>query len=271
MKPVRASLFLALLACTPSGQRKTKTDDPLVVGRSAGDAAAPEAREGVRFGHPPAKVGTRWHVSLDAESHAEDDGGPDQISHYYSEYAVEVLATAGPAPSRMSVHVARNVNTYDYTTARTPVDGKDYVVDVTRPHVRSASGAEAPPEEAQRVIDWFPDLGTRARIDEILPDEAIRIGDSRDELAAAIMRILHPRAWSTESGHAVLARAVGESAVFDVHLEANSQAGLRLWLDGTATVRLRDAWLVDLDLAGRYTESTGVGGAFKVRRTVTSD
>jgi hypothetical protein len=247
----------------------------------AGSAQGARKGEGVSFGHPLPVPGTAWTVKVGASSESSDAQGGEQTSTYHSEYRVEILAVDGPAPSRVGLRFLRNAYIYGEREAPTAIQGKEYVVDARAPHVREAGGGAAAPEsEAQRVLDVFPDLGTRTRIDEVLPDEAMRIGDARDDLAGALLRVIHPRAWSLKHGTATLARVVGEAAVFDVTLDATSESGLHLEVSGEAHVRLRDAQLVELVLDGRYesvnsggtaSSSTEPPGTFSLRRTVTSD
>jgi hypothetical protein len=210
----------------------------------------------VRFGHPVPAPGSAWTVKLHAVSKSEE-----QVSTYDSDYRVEVIAVDGPAPSRVRLKFLRNVHAYQGRVAPTAIDGREYVVDARAPHVRDATDAPAPEAETQRVLDIFPDLGTRARIDEVLPDEAMHIGERRDELAAAILRIIHPRAWSLRAGSAALARVEGDDAVFKVSIDANSESGLHLEVAGEAHVRIRDARLSDLALDGGYDTKQKDGGS----------
>ncbi len=242
----------------------------------AGSVQGSQRGEGVSFGHPLPVPGAAWTVKVSATSESNDAQGGVQTSTYQSEYRVEILAVDGPAPSRVGLRFARNAYIYGEREAPTAIHGKEYVVDARAPHVREAGGGAAAPEsEAQRVLDVFPDLGTRTRIDEVLPDEAMRIGDARDELAGALLRVIHPRAWSLRHGTATLARVVGDAAVFEVTLDATSESGLHLEVSGQARVRLRDAQLVELALDGRYESVAGGNseppGTFSLRRTVTSD
>jgi hypothetical protein len=261
----KALLLLVLASCATPRPVGPADDPPLVVGRSVGDGGVAETA-GVRFQHPPAKVGARWRVALVAESIA-DGGG---VTRYESEYVVEILAVEGPAPSRVKVHVDRNVNAYQGSEVPTVVHGKDYVVDVREPHVQAATGGVVLPSEAERVLAWFPDLGTRARLDEILPDSSMRVGDSRDELAAAILRVLHPTAWKLDAGRATLARADASVAEFDVTIATTSAVGMKMNVSGRAYVRLADASLANLEVAGRY-EMGADAGRFEVKRTVTAE
>jgi hypothetical protein len=269
-------LLLVAPGCGPAGVRAPSPGGdpaapPLVIGRSASDAGVVDAQGGVRFGHPAQVVGARWRVSLVAESRSPDPAGGAQLSQYVSELGVEVAAVEGPAPTRLRVHVDANANVYQGLRTPTSVEGKEYLVDVKAPHVRDSSGAAAPADEARRVLDWFPDLGTRARLDEILPDAAMQLGERRDDLAAAVMRILHPTAWTLDAGRATLARVEDDAAVFDVVIDTTSETGMVMHVEGPARVRLRDSWLVSLELSGRYElpkAPTPVSGAFELRRTV---
>jgi hypothetical protein len=193
--------------------------------------------------------------------------GDEQFSEYQSDFHVEVLAVDGPAPSRMAVHVDRNVTVFRGSPTPTPIDGKDYVVAVESPQVRDAAGNEAPPSETERVLAWFPDLGTRTRLDETLPDAPMRIGERRDDLATAILRIVHPTAWKLDAGRATLVRANAEVAEFDVSLDATSETGIVMHVTGPARVRLRDSKLAELELRGTY-DAAGSGGTFELRRVV---
>lgn len=226
---------------------------------------------GIVFGHPPAAVGTAWNVEVWAVSRAPDPGGGTQISTYDSVYRVEVLGVDGPAPARVRLHFDKNVHTYQEQPTPTVIDGKEYIVDAKAPHVRDTADRPAPEEEAQRVLDVFPDLGTRARVDEVMPDDAMNVGDRRDELASAILRVMHPRAWTMNEGSATLVRSENGHAVFTVKIEASSNTGLRLVVAGEARVRLKDARLSELALEGTYREPNALPGTepatFKVRRT----
>jgi hypothetical protein len=219
-----------------------------------------------------------WTVVLHAASHAADPQGNEQVSAFDSEVRVEVLAVDGPAPSRVRMRFLRNVQTYQGRDTATLVDGKEYVVDARAPHVRDLTNAPAPEAEAQRVLDVFPDLGTRSRIDEVLPDEEMRLGERRDELAAAVLRVIHPRAWTLHAGTAVLSHVEldAQQAVFKVTLDASSEGGLRMKVSGEAHVALRDAQLAELALDGTYETKTDAGvveppGTFSLRRKVTWD
>jgi len=264
----------------PEGPPVSETPSPpLVVPPLDAGADARAAADGVLFGHPPAAVGAAFVVSVNAVSSSPDPQGGIQISTYDSEVKVEVLAVDGPAPSRVRLHFERNTRTFQEKETPTSLHGKTFLVDARAPHVRDEAGAPVAEEDTQKVLDVFPDLGTRARIDEVLPDEAMRIGEGRDDLAVAILRVIHPRAWTLRSGSAVLARTEAGHAVFAVKLDASSAGGLHMVVAGEARVRLRDARLSDLALEGTYEEpkagtpsttppEPARPGSFRLRRSV---
>ncbi len=191
-----------------------------------------------------------------------------QVSSFESEVEVEVLAVEGGAASRMALTFRKSVHVYQGTPTETVLAGRTYVVDRAAPQVRDAKGEAASADETQRVLDAFPDLGTRHRIDEVLPDAPMRIGERRDDLARALLRDLHPRAWTLDSGTAVLSRADDEHATFAVTLEATSEAGLHMRVEGEAHLRLADGRLSALTLAGAYEVPDGhPAGSFSLRRT----
>jgi hypothetical protein len=263
-----AVLGALVCACSPAAAPPV-VEVPLDVPRLDGGAPA-SATAGIRFGREPFRVGTRWSTSIRAESVTQDTTGGEQASAYVSEYSVEVLAVDGGAPSQVHVRFERNQNEYQGVPRGTSIDGKIYLVDAAGPSVRDPSGSAVSSDEVTRVLDVFPDLGTRMRVDEVLPDDPMKIGDRRDDLAGAILRVLHPRAWKLVSGHAALARVEGAMAVFAVDLDATSTSRLRMKVEGEAQVRLRDAWLMNLDLRGSYAHegSADVPGSFSVQRRV---
>lgn len=267
---------LALLAagctasCTPAGssqQAVAPVDVTLEVPR-LGDAGVETASGGVRFGRVPATVGDRWAVSVRAESRIADPQGGEQRSGYESDYEVDVLATNGVAPSRVQLRFARNVNVYQGAEKPTSIDGKTYVVDAAEPRVRDASGGAAPEEEAQRILDVFPDLGTRTGIDQVLPDEPMHVGERRDDLAAAVLSVLHPRAWKLRSGAATLTSFDATEAVFSVTLDATSGSGVHMVVAGEVRVRNRDARLAAIELHGTYELGPSSSGVVDIRRSV---
>src|SRR5262249_36291807 len=140
--------------------------------------------------------------------------------------------------------------------------------------VRDVADSPAPDDEAQRVLDVFPDLGTRTQVDQVLPDVGMAIGDERDELAGAILHVIHPRSWTLERGSALLSRvekgATGrDDAVFLVAIKAVSQNGVWMDVKGDARVRLDDARLVSIGLAGTYSyQKEAEAGSFSLQRTV---
>jgi hypothetical protein len=196
-------------------------------------------------------------------------GAEIQESAYVSEYSVEILATNGPAPSRVRLTFDKNLHVYQDAAKPTPIDGKTYVVEAALPAVRDANGAPVTSEEeTQRVLDVFPDLGTRTQVDQVLPDAAMAIGETRHELAAAILGVIHPRAWTLSRGTAVLVRVdradpKSDVAVFEVTLDATARSGVRMDVSGEARVRLRDARLVSVTLEGTYSSPSDVADPLK--------
>jgi hypothetical protein len=139
----------------------------------------------------------------------------------------------------------------------------------TEPFVRDASGGAASENETERVLDVFPDLGTRTRIDEVLPEVPMAIGDARDDLAPALLRLVHPRLWQLETGKASLARVEGSDAVFAIALVATSKAsGVHMDVKGEARIRTRDSRLVGLALDGAYDHDDATKGSFVLRRVI---
>lgn len=278
---VGAVVFLvghALVGCPrPADPAVALAPPDLVIPPLDGGATPPPSPSGggVRFAHPAPIAGTWWTVLVHASSHSSDDAGGDQVSTYDSEFRVEVLAVDGPVPSRVKLRFSKNAHAYQGNPVPTVIEGKEYTVDAHPPHVRDATNAAAPEDEAQRVLDVFPDLGTRTRIDEVLPDDAMHIGERRDELAAAVLRVIHPRAWTLRTGNATLVRVDGDHAVFRVSIDATSDTGLVMELSGEAQVRLHDARLSDLTLDGRYElKRAGTSeppGTFSLRRRITSE
>lgn len=254
------------LACTPAAHSTNAPVEAALMVPPLADGGTSGAHDGVRFGRVAAAVGTKWAVATRAESRTEDG---DQTSRYESDYTVEVLAVDGPAPSRVRLRFDRNVSIYRDAERPTTVHGNTYVVDGAQPYVRDASGGAASENETERVLDVFPDLGTRTRIDEALPEDPMRIGESRDDLAPALLRLVHPRLWQLAKGKATLARVEGGDAVFSVVLVAESRAsGVRMDVKGEARIRIRDSRLVALALDGAYDHGDATKGAFTLRRTV---
>ena len=120
-------------------------------------------------------------------------GPPALVEQYDSEFDEDVLAVHGPAPTRVKVTFQRNETFDNVNTTPTVIDGKAYWVDIAAPNVLDVQTHVPPsPEEITRVLDIIPDLGTRTSIDQVLPDHPLGIGESRDGLAGAILRLLHP-------------------------------------------------------------------------------
>lgn len=242
----------------------------------AGVGPTDRTRSGVSFGHPVPRTGKAWRVVVQARSLSHDPSGNPQVSTYDSTFAVEIVAVDGPAPSRVRLRFAENAESYQGSRKPTILEGKAYFVDARAPHVRDASNASAPEAEAQRVLDVFPDLGTRTRVDQIVPTEPMQLGERRDELAAALLRIVHPRAWTLHAGTATLVRVEDGAGVFKVSLDASSESGLVMRLAGEARIALADAELVEMSLDGDYETKKDAGppeppGTILYRRNVTSD
>jgi hypothetical protein len=245
------------------------------VGASAGAGIVggePTDPNAVRFGRESAKVGARSHQHVLARSLWNE-----QHASYESEFVIEVLAIEGASsggwPSRVKIEFRKNESFDNVSHQATSIDGHTYLVDVHAPHVLDAATNAVPSEdEVARVTDVLPDLGTRAQIDQILPDTAMRIGEHRDDIAKAIARILHPRIWNVDQGSAVLARTEQGEAVFQVALDATSSATkMKIAIKGDARVRLRDARLEGFALAGEFVRPNGERGELHVERTVRDD
>ncbi len=267
---------MTVVACSPAAGSAPVVEPALEVPRLDGGSATPSGG-GLRFGRVPPAVGARWKVQVTAKSVSADPQGGMQLSEYASSYLVEVLGTNGPAPSRVRLSFERNVQRYQGVDKPTAIDGRTYVLDADTPPdgsgrwaVRDAAGGQASEEEAERVRDVFPDLGTRTQVDQILPDAAMALGESRDDLAGAILRVIHPRAWTLNHGSAVLARTEADDAVFAITIDATGSNGLRMVVNGEARVRIRDARLVHVSLDGSYDQTKGGSdpGTFSLRRTV---
>ncbi len=272
----RRAAWLAVLACIagascspagPPAQAVVPTEVPLEVPR-LGDAGASSSSGGIRFGRVPSKAGDRWSVSVRAESRMEEAQSGEQRSGYESDFEVEVLETNGVAPSRVRLRFVRNVNVYQGADKPTAIDGKTYVVDARPPHVRDRADGAAPEDEAQRVLDVFPELGMRTGIDQVLPDEAMHVGERRDDLAGAVLSVLHPRAWNLRSGTATLARVDAGEAVFATTLDATSGSGVHMVVSGDVRVRIRDARLTAIALHGTYDLGPSTSGVVDLRRSV---
>lgn len=249
-------------------------DVPLEVPRvDGGIVAAPTTDpSAVRFGRENAKVGDRSHQHVLARSEWRDETH-DESASYESEFVIEVLAVEGPAPSRVKIAFRKNENFDNVSHQATPIDGHTYLVDVKEPHVLDAT-TNAPPsaDEISRVSDVLPDLGTRAQIDQVLPDTAMHLGDHRDDIAGAIARILHPRYWGVDKGTAVLTRTEAGDAIFAVALDATSSAtGMKMSVKGDARVRLRDARLEGFALVGTFVRPNREKGTLTLERRVRDD
>lgn len=227
----------------------------------------------VRFGHVSPAAGARWHVTTEATSSVTDARHATLGHVYLSSYSVEVLDTNGRAPSRVRLSFEQNHYVVNGAETPTSLEGKTYVLETTAPHVRDASGAPAPADEAERVLDIFPELGTRTQIDQVLPDAPMSIGDDRGELAAAVLSVIHPRGWTLGGGSATLTAVDDTAAYFTTTIDATAKnSGIRMWIKGEVRVRLADAQLMGLLLSGTYalpgeSESSEPEGVITIRRT----
>jgi hypothetical protein len=284
-------LVLLLLAegvsCTP---RTPAPAAPTVleippIGRAAGAVASPSLTKSVVFGRVPPRVGARWGVTVEASSELTVDDpsgahGPDlQVSEYSSAFTVQILAVNGPASTKVRIDFERNVQRFQHVDTPTPLEGKSYIVEEAPPYVREAlpGAGTVTAEEIRRVLDIAPELGTRSGVEQALPDEAMTVGEPRPGLAEAILRVIHPRAWTMNAGSASLASRNGDAAVFAVSLHATSQSGVRMVVHGFATIRVQDATLESLAFDGTFDGAlagpttrppTSSPGKFTLRRTV---
>ncbi len=275
-------LMLALTACASSAASPAPRSAPeLVIPRLARDAGAPEASgEGARFAHPPALVGMTWTVEQKASSRSPDPrGGGEQRSLYESTFRVEVLQVDGLVPSLVRLVILRNVRTFQDQIAPNAIDGRAFVIDALTMKVQSESGAEVGTLDREQLVDLVPELGRRSLVEQALPDAPLPIGGRDDDLARALLRVLHPRSWSFRNGAAALLRVEAGHGVFRVEIEAGADGpdgnGLRLDVHGEARIRLADSRLTYFALDGRYelpgAAATNPPGRFELRRTLTSE
>ncbi len=260
-------VLASALSCSPATPAPRVGVEPILdIPRIAVDGGAVVKAE-TRFVRVPPRVGQKTHISVSAVSETPN-GGPQPVGAYVEQYdselAVEVLSVESSATTEVSVTFLRNVYVSNRGDMPTAIDGKSYLVGVKPPYVKSESGAAAPSEEAERVLDVFPDLGTRSRIDEALPDEPLAIGDRRDDLAQAVLRVMHPRAWMADRAVATLVRIEGGDAVFSLSLAARSTNAGKMDLTGDVRVRLQGASLASISLSGSY----GSNSRFRYTRRV---
>lgn len=277
-------LSLALAACPAAPFAPAPRSAPdLVIPRLDRDAGASEAVEGARFAHLPATVGTTWTVEQTASSRSPDpSGGGEQRTLYESTFRVEILQVDGPVPSLVRLVILKNVRTYQDRGTVTAIDGKSFVIDALSMKVRSDSGDEVGTIERDQLVDLVPELGRRSLVEQALPDAPLPIGGRADDLARALVRVLHPRAWNFLAGTAVLVRVEAGHATFRVEIESQADGpdgtdsnGLRLATRGEARIRLGDSRLMYFELDGRYELPTlgaaTLPGTFELRRTITSE
>lgn len=262
---VGAGVFCFVFSCSPAAPPPVEPtlDIPRIASTDAGTTAPHFVREAPR-------VGARSRITVSASTQSPDPQGA-QHSSYESELHAEVLSVEGFATTEVRVRFARNAYRFRLLETPTAIDGKTYLVGVNPPFVRNESGGVVPSEEAERVLDVFPDLGTRTRIDEALPDDALHAGDRRDDLARAVLRVLHPRAWTADVATATLSRIEASDAVFAVELAAHSANGTKLDVNGDVRVRLRGAQLASIVLEGSYWVGEKPDGTFRYERTVTDE
>jgi hypothetical protein len=248
---------------------------PKLAAASAAPALA-DAPDSVRFGRVAPRVGDHTHTLVLAKSTYVDprSGPPALVEQYDSEFDEDVLAVNGPAATRVKVTFQRNETFDNVNTQPTVIAGKSYWVDVAPPLVADAQTQVAPSaEEVTRVLDIIPDLGTRTTIDQVLPDHPLKLGENRDALAGAILRILHPRFWTLAKGTAVLKSVTRDRkedmATFDLAVTAtSSNSGMTIDLKGMVKIRLRDSKLAQFVLEGTFTRPSGETGTLETSRLV---
>jgi hypothetical protein len=240
-----------------------------VIDASPADGMVP-ARGAVRFGRIPPAVGARWHVTTEARSTLVDARQSMLGQVYTSSYTVEVLATNGQAPSRVRLSFEKNHYVTNGAETPTALEGNTYLLEMSSPLVRDASGAAVSASEAERILDIFPELGTRTQIDQVLPDGPMAIGDDRRELAAAVLSVIHPRGWVLIAGSATLTNVDDSAAYFTTTIDATAKAtGIRMWIKGDVRVRLYDAQLMGVLLSGTYALSSTVDPTADPEGTIT--
>ena len=277
-----SALTLTLAACFAAPASPASPGAPeLVIPRLHRDAGGADATgEGARFAHPPATVGTTWTVEQRASSRSPDPGGGgEQRSLYESTFRVEVLQVDGPVPSLVRLVILRNVRTFQDQVTPNAIDGRSFVIDALSMKVRSEAGGDVSTLDREQLVDLVPELGRRSLVEQSLPDAPLPIGGRDDDLARALLRVLHPRSWNFRGGSASLVRIDAGHGVFRVAIEGQADGldgnGLRLDVHGEARIRLADSRLTYFELDGRYelpgAAATDPPGTFELRRTVTSE
>jgi hypothetical protein len=279
LSPLALAVLSACAAAPATPAARTAPE--LVIPRLDRDAGAPPpSGDGALFAHPPTLVGSAWTVEQTAASRSPDPGGGgEQRSVYESKFRVEVLQVDGPLPSLVRLVVLRNVRTFQDQATPNAIDGRSFVIDAVSMSVRSEAGGSVGTLDREQLVDLVPELGRRSGVEQALPDAPLPIGGRADDLARALLRVLHPRSWNFRAGSAVLVRVEAGHAVFGVEIEGQADGldgnGLRLDVHGEARIRLADSRLTYFALDGRYelpnAAATNPPGTFELRRTVTSE
>lgn len=247
---------------------------PLDVPRLTASASTPQpdAPGSLRFGREPPRVGDKTRTIVLARSVYDDPQSGPQSESYDSDFEEEVLAVHGPAAARVKVTFKTNEIFDNVASKPTVIQGKSYFVDVTSPNVLDVATQQPPShDEITRVLDIVPDLGTRTGIDQVLPDRPLALRESRDDLAGAVLRILHPRFWSLTNGSAIFTRVDPQAGLadFDVRIAATStNSGMAIELSGIVRIRYRDSKLGQFVLHGTYTRPNGEKGTLETSRLV---
>jgi len=263
---VGAGVLVLAVACSPAAPAPRVSAEPILdIPRIAFDGGGIVESE-TRFSRVAPRVGQKTHITVRARSETPAGFPPvgAYVDQYESDLAVEVVAIEASATTEVRVTFLRNVYITGNGELPTAVDGKSYLVGVKPPYVRDENGAAAPPEQAERVLDVFPDPGTRSRIDEALPDGPLAIGDRRDDLARAVLHVMHPRAWTPERAVATLARIENGHAIFSVSLAASSASSGKMDVTGDVSIHLSGASLESISLSGTY----GSDGKFSYSRRI---
>lgn len=277
---VLATAAALLLAACGSGSSSTSTPaspaPQLEVPKLA--ATAPPAPTydtpgSARFGRELPRVGDKTHTLVVAKSTFVDPTNGPESESYDSDFEEEVLAVNGPAPTRVKVTFKTNEIFDNITSKPTVLAGKSYWVDAVGARVvDAATQAPVSADETTRVLDIVPDLGTRTTIDQVLPDHPLHWGESRDDLAGAILRILHPRFWTLTKGTASLVQ-VDKAGFADFRIAiaaVSSNSGMTIDLDGTCRIRAQDSKLAQFVLRGTYMRPNGEKGTLEASRIVVS-
>jgi hypothetical protein len=102
------------------------------------------------------------------------------------------------------------------------------------------------------ALDIVSDIGMRGAMDAAIPDRPLAKGDSVDAFAPALVRVLQPRTWHFESGHALVSEVTDHEGVFYVGLHVRTDSGNKLSLRGEARVRRADRMVTAVQLEGDF-------------------